>query len=100
MSKRLQSIIDEREPIQNIGVVVMGYVGIPAAVLFADAPEFKSVQGFQRDSASSGYKIAMLNRGESPLKGEEPGLPDLLGKVVGAGKFRCTPDFSEVAECD
>ena len=100
MSERLQSIIDARGPIRNIGVVGMGYVGIPAAVLFADAPEFESVIGFQRDSPSSGYKIGMLNRGESPLKGEEPGLEDLLGKVVGAGKFWCTSDFSEVAACD
>jgi UDP-N-acetyl-D-mannosaminuronic acid dehydrogenase len=35
----------------------------------------------------------MLNRGESPLKGEEPGLEELLKKVVGAGKFSCTSDF-------
>ncbi|KAF5084142.1 UDP-N-acetyl-D-mannosamine dehydrogenase [anaerobic digester metagenome] len=100
MSSRLQSIIDRIGPIRNIGVIGMGYVGIPAAALFADAPGFESVRGFQRDSPSSGYKIAMLNRGESPLKGEEPGLEALLGKVVGAGKFRCTSDFSEIAECD
>jgi UDP-N-acetyl-D-mannosaminuronic acid dehydrogenase len=100
MKSKLQSIIDRRGPIRNIGVVGMGYVGIPAAVLFADASEFEFVRGFQRDSSSSGYKIAMLNRGESPLKGEEPGLEELLGRVVGAGKFRCTPDFSEIAECD
>ena len=55
--------------------------------LFADSPEFDFVYGFQRDSPSSGYKIAMLNRGESPLKGEEPGLEDLLKKVVAAKKF-------------
>ena len=100
MNSRLQSIIDRMGQIRTIGVIGMGYVGIPAAVLFADAPEFESVRGFQRASPSSGYKIAMLNRGESPLKGEEPGLEELLGKVVGAGKFRCTSDFSEIAECD
>ncbi|MDN7013593.1 nucleotide sugar dehydrogenase [Methanoculleus sp. FWC-SCC3] len=100
MSTRLQSIIDRIGPIRNIGVIGMGYVGIPAAALFADAPGFEFVRGFQRDSPSSGYKIAMLNRGESPLKGEEPGLEELLRKVVGAGKFRCTSDFSEIATCD
>lgn len=100
MSSRLQSIIDGIGPIRKVGVVGMGYVGIPAAALFADAPEFEFVRGFQRDSPSSGYKIAMLNRGESPLKGEEPELEELLAKVVDAGKFRCTPDFSGVAECD
>lgn len=100
MSDRLQSIINDKGPIKKIGVVGMGYVGIPAAVLFADAPGFESVLGFQRASPSSGYKINMLNRGESPLKGEEPGLEELLSKVVAAGKFRCTSDFGEVAGCD
>ena len=70
----LEDLIKKRGPITKVGVIGMGYVGIPAAALFADAPEFRKVFGFQRDSPTSGYKIAMLNRGESPLKGEEPGL--------------------------
>jgi len=78
----------------------MGYVGIPAAVLFADANEFELVLGFQRASSSSGYKIDMLNRGESPLKGNEPGLEELLNKVVNAEKFECTSDFSRISELD
>jgi len=96
----LENIIAQRGPIRRIGVVGMGYVGIPAAVLFAQSPRFELVYGFQRDSPSSGYKIAMLNRGESPLKGEEPGLEGLLREVVAAGKFRCTSDFSKIAELD
>ncbi|ABS56348.1 UDP-glucose/GDP-mannose dehydrogenase [Methanoregula boonei 6A8] len=96
----LADLIRGRGPIKKIGVLGMGYVGIPAAALFADASQFSHVYGFQRDSPSSGYKIAMLNRGESPLKGEEPGLEDLLKKVVGAGKFACTPDFSKIAGLD
>ena len=96
----LEALVRKRGPIRKIGVIGMGYVGIPAAALFADAPQFSRVVGFQRDSPSSGYKIAMLNRGESPLKGEEPGLEDLLRKVVGAGKFVCTPDFSQIADLD
>ncbi|MDD1689402.1 MAG: nucleotide sugar dehydrogenase [Methanoregula sp.] len=96
----LSDIIRKRGPVKKIGVLGMGYVGIPAAVLFADAPQFDKVYGFQRDSPSSGYKIAMLNRGECPLKGEEPGLEDLLRKVVAAGKFSCTSDFSKIRELD
>ena len=96
----LADIIRKRGPIRKIGVLGMGYVGIPAAALFADSPQFERVYGFQRDSPSSGYKIAMLNRGESPLKGEEPGLEELLAKVVAAGKFSCTPDFSKIRELD
>jgi UDP-N-acetyl-D-mannosaminuronic acid dehydrogenase len=96
----LEQLIARRGPIKKIGVVGMGYVGIPAAALFADSPDFDMVYGFQRDSKSSGYKIAMLNRGESPLKGEEPGLEDLLARVVAAGKFRCTSDFSMIRSLD
>jgi UDP-N-acetyl-D-mannosaminuronic acid dehydrogenase len=96
----LETIIYKRGPIKKIGVIGMGYVGIPAAALFADSPQFAHVYGFQRFSPSSGYKIAMLNRGESPLKGEEPGLEDLLKKVVAAGKFQCTSDFSKIADLD
>ena len=96
----LDALIKKRGPIRKIGVIGMGYVGIPAAALFADSPKFEHVYGFQRDSPSSGYKIAMLNRGESPLKGEEPGLEALLKKVVGAHKFECTADFSKIAGLD
>ncbi|HZD42994.1 MAG TPA: nucleotide sugar dehydrogenase, partial [Methanomicrobiales archaeon] len=88
------------DPIRRIGVVGMGYVGIPAAVLFADSPQFERAVGFQRDSPTSGYKIGMLNRGESPLKGEEPLLSDLLKKVVSEGKFSCTSDFSRIRDLD
>ncbi len=100
MVGKLQSILENNGSIKKIGVLGMGYVGIPAAALFADADEFDLVLGFQRDSKTSGYKIEMLNRGESPLKGEEPGLGDLLNKVVGAGKFVCTSDFSRISELD
>jgi UDP-N-acetyl-D-mannosaminuronic acid dehydrogenase len=100
MTDKLQSLLEERGPIKKIGVIGMGYVGIPAAALFADSPEFDKVLGFQRNSATSGYKIDMLNRGESPLKGEEPGLEDLLEKVVEKDKFECTPDFSRIGEMD
>ncbi len=96
----LRALIQKRGPIKKIGVIGMGYVGIPAAALFADSAEFDFVYGFQRDSPSSGYKIAMLNRGESPLKGEEPGLEDLLKKVVAAKKFSCTSDFTKIAGLD
>jgi len=96
----LVSLFRQRGPIKKIGVVGMGYVGIPAAALFAASPRFDIVYGFQRDSPSSGYKIAVLNRGESPIKGDEPGLADLLMKVVSLGKFTSTSDFSRIASLD
>jgi UDP-N-acetyl-D-mannosaminuronic acid dehydrogenase len=85
---------------KRIGVVGMGYVGIPAAALFAASPQFDFVYGFQRDSPLSGYKINALNRGESPMKGEEPGLSGLLKQVVLLKKFSCTSDFSKIKDLD
>lgn len=98
MNVRLATLLDKKGPIKRVGVVGMGYVGIPSAMLFANAYDF--VWGFQRDSGSSGYKIEMLNRGECPLKGKEPGLDDLIRKVVGENKFRCTSDLSKISGVD
>src|SRR3972149_4625386 len=95
---KLSRILKDKGPIENVGVVGMGYVGIPAAVLFAE--HFKFVWGFQRASASSGYKIDLLNRGESPLKGEEPGLEAMLNKVRSEKRFECTSDFSKINKVD
>jgi UDP-N-acetyl-D-mannosaminuronic acid dehydrogenase len=100
MSERLREILKYKGDIRRIGVIGMGYVGIPSAALFADVSHYERVYGFQRDSPTSGYKIEMLNRGEIPLKGEEPGLGELLSKVVAAGKFSCTPDFSKIGGLD
>jgi UDP-N-acetyl-D-mannosaminuronic acid dehydrogenase len=100
MTGELEGAIHARGPIRRVGVVGMGYVGIPSAVLFARSGAFSEVIGFQRDSPGSGYKIAMLNRGESPLKGEEPDLGEMLREVVSTGAFRCSPDFSLVSGLD
>ncbi|MDD1654551.1 MAG: nucleotide sugar dehydrogenase, partial [Methanomicrobiales archaeon] len=78
----------------------MGYVGIPAAALFADSGAFESVVGFQRDSPAGRTKIAALNRGENPLGGEEPDLAEILARVVAKGTFRCSSDFSLIAGMD
>ena len=90
----------EKRKIETIGVVGMGYVGIPSAVLFASSPAYKRVYGFQRESPTSGYKIDMLNSGKSPLDGYEPKLDNLLERAVTENKFICTSDFSRIAECD
>jgi UDP-N-acetyl-D-mannosaminuronic acid dehydrogenase len=100
MTDTLRELIRARGPIKKIGVVGMGYVGTPAAALFADLPGIEEVVGFERGSPVSEEKVATLNRGECPLKGEEPGLAELIRKVVEAGTFRATGDYAPVADLD
>lgn len=100
MHTKLSDILNKKGPIRTIGVIGMGYVGIPSAILFALIPGIHKVYGFQRNSPSSGYKIRMLNEGKNPLKGEEPSLDDLLVQVVNKGTFECTDDFSKIRDCD
>jgi len=83
----------------KIAVVGMGYVGIPAAALLADVPDF-DVTGIQRRSKRSGWKIEVLNAGKSPFEGDEPGLDELIARVVKKGTFRVTDDYSVIKDMD
>ena len=77
----------------------MGYVGIPAAALLADVEGF-SVIGIQRRSKRSGWKIDYLNKGKNPIGGDEPGLSELIEKVVKKKTFRVTDDYNECRDAD
>ncbi len=83
----------------KIAVIGMGYVGIPCAALLADVDGF-DVTGVQRRSPRSGWKIDAINAGRSPIEGDEPGLEDLIAKVVKKGTFRVTDDFSALKDMD
>jgi len=100
MNEHHQGILKKKGPIKKIGVIGMGYVGIPSAAIFADSPAYDFVWGFQRNSVSSGYKIAMLNKGECPLDGREPGLQELIEGIVEKNKFACTSDMTKISEVD
>ncbi|MBP6804458.1 MAG: nucleotide sugar dehydrogenase [Chloroflexi bacterium] len=67
-----------------IGIIGMGYVGLPEAVAFAEAGF--TVVGVDVD----GRKVAMLNRGESYVED----VPDSqLRPLVAAGKLRASTDY-------
>ncbi len=87
--RRLESRLHERAA--RIGVVGMGYVGLPLA-LAAGGAGF-AVLGFDVDPA----KVALLNTGRSPLEhlGDAP-----IAALRCGGRFAVTADFARLAEVE
>jgi len=83
----------------KIAVVGMGYVGIPAASLLADVEGF-SVVGVEKGSPLSQWKIETLNSGKCPIEGDEPGLPELIERVIKKKTFRVTDDYRALNDRD
>jgi UDP-N-acetyl-D-mannosaminuronic acid dehydrogenase len=84
----------------RVAVIGMGYVGIPAAVLFADVPGLRVI-GVQRRSARSGWKIDLLNRGGSPFPDNEPEIGELIHRVAQEKKsFHVSDAISDAADAD
>jgi len=78
----------------QVGVVGLGYVGVPVAAVVADA-------GFRVIGVDvNGRRVSELQTGRNPFSGEEPGLDVLLNKVIATGRFRATTDYSELATAD
>jgi UDP-N-acetyl-D-mannosaminuronic acid dehydrogenase len=85
---------------RTIVVIGMGYVGIPVAALLADVPGHKVV-GIQRRSKRSGWKIDWINDGKNPFEGDEPGMDELIARVVlEKGTLHVTDDFAVCKEAD
>jgi UDP-N-acetyl-D-glucosamine dehydrogenase len=75
----------------RVGVIGLGYVGLPLAVEFARRG-LRSV-GFEVDAR----KADSINRGESYI----PDVPsEALAAVVSAERLHATIDFDELASCD
>ncbi len=69
------------------------------AALLADVDDF-NVTGIQRRSQRSGWKIDWLNQGKNPFEGDEPGLDELISRVVKNGKFKVTDKYNLVNKAD
>lgn len=73
-------------------VVGLGFVGAVMAAVVADSRDRKTgkpgkfVIGMQRPSPRSFWKIPLLNRGESPIKAEDPEVDLLIGRCVKESK--------------
>ena len=75
----------------RVGILGLGYVGLPLAVEFGAAG--LNVTGFDLSES----KVASLNKGESYIQDVETArLKDLVGK----GRLQATTDFARIKECD
>ncbi len=75
----------------RIGVIGQGYVGLPLALVFAEAG-FR-VTGFDVDPK----KVEALGRGDSYIKHIGP---QRVAAAAASGRFRATTDFDGLAACD
>ena len=87
--QRLQNLVDDAKKDGKEIVVVMGvgFVGAVMAAIVADTADdngksSKLVIGCQRPSARSYWKIPLLNRGESPVKAEDPEVDTMIQRCV------------------
>jgi len=77
---------------ERIAVVGLGYVGIPLCALLADKGFDVVGIDIVRERAEA------VNAGRLPLKGEEPGLADLLARAVRKGRLRATTSFDACSD--
>lgn len=76
---------------ETIGIIGLGYVGLPLAVCFAEANI--NVIGFDK----SKQKVTKINRGENYIKDIRD---ESLRQVVDSVKLNATTDFSTIKMCD
>lgn len=78
----------------KLGVIGLGYVGLPVACLFAET-------GFKVVGVDiQAERVAKINAGISPIEGDEPGLAELLAQVISNGMLHATDTYAPLAECD
>ncbi len=74
-----------------VGVIGLGYVGLPLAVGFAEAG--LHVVGFDKNE----QKVSKINNGENYIKDvRDAALREVVNNVI----FHATTDFSQMKECD
>ena len=83
-----QLVVEARSKHQEIVVVMgLGFVGAVMAAIVADTKDDKGnyskfVIGCQRPSSRSYWKIPLINRGEAPVKAEDPEVDELIERSV------------------
>ncbi len=78
----------------RLAIIGLGYVGLPVATLLAETGF--DVLGVEIRSE----RVEKINRGICPIEGVEPGLADLLKKVIASHKLRATADYADLKDRD
>jgi UDP-N-acetyl-D-mannosaminuronic acid dehydrogenase len=85
---------DANLTMKKLVVVGLGYVGLPVALKFAEAGYH--VSGIDIDE----QKVKLINEGASPIEGHEPGLSELLERIIKSRKMIATTDYNPISEAD
>jgi len=87
--KRIKRLVTKarKEGKEIVVVMGVGFVGAVMAAIVADTTDKKGnptkfVIGCQRPSTRSYWKIPLLNRGESPVKAEDPEVDPMIERCV------------------
>lgn len=90
--KKLREKIKNKEA--KIAVIGLGYVGLPVACMFAES-------GFSIIGLDIKQKrIELIKAGTNPIEGDEPGLSELLRKVVDLNQLETTTNYEKLKAAD
>ena len=107
--KRIEGLVKKarKEGKEIVVVMGVGFVGAVMAAIVADTENKKGkaskfVIGCQRPSTRSYWKIPLLNRGESPVKAEDPEVDPMIARCVNDRKTLTATfnsDCLQLADC-
>ena len=90
--KELRNAVENKTA--RLAVIGLGYVGLPVAAMFAD-------EGFDVTGVEIiPERVEKINKGISPIEGDEPGLADLLARVIQTGRLRATMNYEDLRDRD
>lgn len=78
----------------RVGVIGLGYVGLPVACLLAKAGFRVTGLDIKQD------RVDMINQGICPIEGKEPGLADLLKAVIDKGSLKASTQYGDLSNAD
>lgn len=92
MTQELTHAVQNRTA--RVVVIGMGYVGLPVSALIAEAGFTVAGLDIRED------RVSMIAEGISPIGGTEPGLAELVARVVASGRLRASTDYAICRDAD